>query len=414
MPDSMPSTPDEVLATGDPGDETARRYRYQWTYAGITCCLVLDETEDTVEVFCEHHEDVLLKHADGTFSGLQIKTRASDQDFWKAGEEPVIKSFARFAQLEADFPGQFRRFRFLTNHPLFAGKNGQDICHLLALINAAASAVGLPRIVTTFLSKIAKAAGCSEDVAFVALQKSEARDDLPKLADITSRLLQTLPDVWSRASECPYPTLLRTARALVHECQEASSLAHEDVLPAYISARANPLESELAARLAGKRITAERILRILDQAFDQVAPLDADPDLLIDPGVGSSDLLLKKLDAGDFSVVSRNSAKDLRDRADYLGIAWTKKYGRTVGLQRYGHVRSLVLSDAARAFEDSKREDTTFGLEMLSRLRARFKQRRQDGSQLYDSSDEHLEGFAYSLTSECKVIWSADRPWENE
>jgi hypothetical protein len=77
-------------------------------------------------------------------------------------------------------------------------------------------------------------------------------------------------------------------------------------------------------------------------------------------------------------------------------------------------VRSLVLSDAAGAFEHSKREDAKFGVEMLSDLRQRFKQRRQEGSQLYDSSDEHLEGFAYALTSECKVLWSTDRPWENE
>lgn len=142
MSDSLPPTlpPDLVLATGDPGDETARRYRYQWTYAAISCCLMLDDTQDTIEVFCEHHEDVLLKHADSTFSGLQIKTRASDQELWKTGDEAFTKSCARFAKLEADFPGQFRQFKFLTNHPLHAAKNNQDICHVLAIIKAATSA----------------------------------------------------------------------------------------------------------------------------------------------------------------------------------------------------------------------------------------------------------------------------------
>ncbi len=55
---TIPS-PDTVLGTGDPGDETARRYRYQWTYAAIVCCILLDDTEDAEEVFCEHHEDVV-------------------------------------------------------------------------------------------------------------------------------------------------------------------------------------------------------------------------------------------------------------------------------------------------------------------------------------------------------------------
>jgi hypothetical protein len=177
---------------------------------------------------------------------------------------------------------------------------------------------------------------------------------------------------------------------------------------------ADPVNTELSARLAGKRIDRDRMLRVLDQGLDELANLDSEPDLLIDPGTGDSDLLQKKLDAGGFSAVSRNSAEDLRDKADYLGLVWTKKHGRIPGLQRYAHVRSLVLSDAAGAFEHSKREDAKFGIEMLSDLRGRFKERRQEGSQLYDSSDEHLEGFAYALTSECKVLWSTDRPWENE
>jgi hypothetical protein len=201
---------------------------------------------------------------------------------------------------------------------------------------------------------------------------------------------------------------------LVQECQEASSLAHEDVLPAYLGAIADPEQTELLARLAGKRIDQDRVLRILNQGLDELAPLDAHPDVLIAPGAGNSDLLQKKLDAGGFSAVSRTSAEDLRDKADYLGIVWTKKHGRTAGLQRYAHVRSLVLSDAAWAFEHSKRADALFGLQMLSDLRARFKVRRDGGSQLYDSTYEHLEGFSYSLTSECKVVWSIDRPWENQ
>ena len=122
--------------------------------------------------------------------------------------------------------------------------------------------------------------------------------------------------------------------------------------------------------------------------------------------------MLKKLDAGGFSAVSRNSAEDLRDKADYLGIVWTKKLGRTKGLERYDHVRSVALSDAARAFELAKLEGQKFGPAMREELRQRFQQRRANGEQLFDCSDEHLEGIAYSLTAQCQVQWSIDRPWE--
>lgn len=61
---------------------------------------------------------------------------------------------------------------------------------------------------------------------------------------------------------------------------------------------------------------------------------------------------MKKVDAGGFSVLSRTSAVDLRDKADYLALTWMQKYGDDEGLKRYDHVRSIVLRDAASAMEE--------------------------------------------------------------
>lgn len=414
MADLTVPSPDTVPATGDPGDDTARRYRYQWTYAAIVCCMLLDEAEDVIEVFCEHHEDVLIKHIDGTFSGLQIKTRDSDQGVWKASDDAARGSCVRFAKIEAAFPGRFRAFRFLTNHPLYAAGNGKDLCYVLHTIRAVASETKLSRPVARFLTHIASEAGCTTEVAIAALAKTSASDDLPKLPDIEMRLVTALTGVWTRAADCSHASVVRAARSLVSECGRASSLAHQDVLPAYLPATGDPPGKELAARLEGKRIAQARVLNVLDFGLNETAPLDGEPESCVEPGTGATDLLLRKLHAGGFSAVSRNSAKDLRDKADYLGIVWTKKHGRTSGLQRYGHVRSLVLSDAARAYEARRNAGHPFGLQMLSELRSRFQHRRTEGSQLYECSNEHLEGFAYSLTSECKVQWSLDRPWEAE
>jgi len=376
--------------------------------------MLLDDTEAVAEVFCEHHEDVLVKHIDGTFSGLQVKTRLSNQEVWKTSDEAVRDACARFSKLEANFPGRFRAFRFLTNHPLYAATNGQDLRYVLPTVRNVIAVSDLPRPVATFLTRVAKKADCTEEVAFTALSKTDATDDLPKLADIEVRLVATLTEVWIRAADCTYPVVVKAARHLAWECGRASSLTHQDVLPAYLPATANPEETELATRLAAKRLDRSRILEILDHGFNETAPLDGDTEACTEPGSGATDLLLQKLDVGGFSAVSRNSALDLRDKADYLGIVWTRKYGRDLGLQRYGHVRSLVLSDAARAFETAKSEEDPFGIQMLSELRSRFQRRRMEGSQLYECSNEHLEGFAYSLTSQCQVDWSLDRPWESE
>ena len=60
MTEPLVPDPASVPAAGDPGDDIGRRFRYQWTYTAAVCCLLLDDQEDVVEVFCEHHEDVLI------------------------------------------------------------------------------------------------------------------------------------------------------------------------------------------------------------------------------------------------------------------------------------------------------------------------------------------------------------------
>ena len=414
IPNSQATSPDLSLSENDPGDDTSRRYRYQWAYSAIISCMLLDDTQDVLEVFCEHHEDILVMNSERLFTGIQIKTRASDQEVWKSNDQAVQNSFARFVSLEEQFPGKFCAFRFLTNHPLHSKKNGQDLRHVLQLIRSTKNLHELSGPGLTFLQKVAKKAACSENLAFVALSKTNADDNLPKFSDINSRLIDTLTSIWPVAKDCSYDVVKRSAVALFEQCGRASSLSHAEILPAYIPASITPTETEVRARIDGKRITKERLIRILNNGLDETAPLHCDPEFLHELGSGENNLLRQKLDAGGFSAVTLNSAEDLRNKADYIGITWTKKFGRVEGLQRHGHIRSIVLSDSATAFEKTKTQTQPFGNKMLNELRNRFSQRRKNGTELYTCTDEHLEGFAYSLTSECKVQWSIKSPWKDE
>jgi len=406
--------PDMIQDTADKGDETARRYRYQWYYAAISCCSLLDDSLDISEVFCEQHEDILLKHEDGTFTGLQVKTRATDQPAWRTSDEPVKKSCARFISLEEKFPDKFRAFRFLTNHPLHSTGNGADLAYVLSEISKAKDIDEVTGVSRKFLKTVARQASCELNIAFKALKKTTAGDSLPKLADVLMRLVNTLVIVWPDASNCSFDNVVQVARELIEECGRASSIAHEETLPSYIPIVTGEVEIKVKALIENKRIDKEGLLSTLESGLNQVALLDNDPDMLWDPSSGTTELLKKKLTAGGFSVVSLNSAEDLRNKADYLGISWTQKYGRVPGLQKYDHLRSLVLRDCATAFEESKSGEVHFGNDMLSELHTLFAQRRSEKAQLFDCSNEHLEGVAFSLTSECKVQWSIDSPWEED
>ncbi|WP_343742428.1 dsDNA nuclease domain-containing protein [Herbaspirillum huttiense] len=411
------ASPEHVLAQNDPGDESVRRFRFQWTWAAIACCALLDKTQKITEIFCEHHEDILVKHDDGKFAGLQVKTREAGQQAWLTTDEAVRTSCARFCKLEEDYPGYFVAFRFLTNHPIRAGKTGKDIKHVLSEIaKTKDTGDALPKVAQAFVKTIARIAKCDEQLARRALQKATADDSLPKIADVEMRLISTLvgDGLWTRAAELAHATVARAARHLAEACGRASSLAHKDVLPGYLPITPAPIEAEMLARIEGKRIDTIKLLSVLEEGISSTLPLDGHPEQLPELGKGSPELLRAKLDAGGFSAISLNSAADLRDKADYLGLTWTKKFGKELGLQRYSHIRSVVLADAASAFEATKLPGKPMGISMLDQLRVRFHKRRRDNVQLYECSDEHLEGVAYSLTAECKVQWSVETPWERK
>lgn len=412
MTDASSPSPEHTVARDDPGDETARRYRYQWTWAALACCALLDETEDVQEVFCEHHEDVLLKHRDGAFTGHQVKTRDDDQPPWRANDKAVVTACARFTKLDSEYPGRFRRFCFLTNHPLHSADNGHSLPYLLGSIREAAAVGDLPPVVAKWVQRIAREASVTPEVAFGALSKTVATADLPKLRDAVMRLIDAIVQCWAPAAEGRHATVTAVAQALIDECGRASSLDHDQLLPGYVVATKDVV-AELAARIEGKRMTLARVQRILEQGCDSVATLSGDAAGYAQPGDGSTELLHRKLDAGGFGMVSRNSADDLRDKADYLGIVWTKKYGHNQGLRRYEHIRSVVLADAGRAYDATQTQADGFGPAMREDLRRRLHERRTSGDQLFDATDDHLEGVAFSLTAQCKVVWSLARPWES-
>ena len=413
MPGHASSSHENSVTPDDTGAETASRYRFQYVCAAILCCALFDDTEDVEDVYCEHHEDVLTRHTDGTFSGYQIKTRDTTQFAWRTRDPGVWGALQRFVRLEDEHSASFRSYHLLTNHYFHVAKTATSLPYVLEQVRRFHTFDQLPKPVKKVLCDLATATATCEEVALRTLRKTTASSELPKLRDALTRLIQTLVECWNGASECTHEVIQKAAQGLVDECARASALDHRHFLPAYAPAILQSMPDNLA-RLEGKRMSLERVERALRDGMDSTAPLVGLPASELSLGKGRSDLLRVKLDAGGFTVVSCNSAEDLRTKADYLAIASVNRLGQAKGLQRYEHMRSLVLSDASRALESVKRDNVKFGPIMREALRRRFEDRRAKSELLYDYSDEHMEGLAYSLTAQCKVHWSVERPWEGK
>ncbi len=104
-----------TTASGDPGDETERNFRYQHQYGVVLLAAVRRGTLKYVALYCEHHEDFLAERPDGLFDGYQIKTSRPENGAWTLTSAALTKSIGRFIDLMTAFPGQLGMFVFVSN-----------------------------------------------------------------------------------------------------------------------------------------------------------------------------------------------------------------------------------------------------------------------------------------------------------
>lgn len=408
MTERSPQSPATSLARGDPGDETGRRYRYQYQYTASLACALLTDTEEAVEVFCEHHEDVLVKYRSGTFAGIQVKTRQLGSEPWRATDADVLAALAKFVRTDTQFSQHFEKFILATNHQFFLGKkNGKNLSHLLELACSLDGA--LPTgILGTFVTKIATASGCSAADVIRTLKKTSCDHDLPKFRDSVSSLCEHIRSSCDLCTDAPYPELQRAADSLTDEIAQAATLEHEQALPLYMALRSDTLQHLETARIDGKRVTRDRVLDVLQRALRESPVLlvpadDASPTPL--PDLNSK--LARKLNAGGLSATSIHAARDCWSSALKRQLDWNSKLGEERALQQHRHLKALVLNEAAAAHEATITTAAASGRAMLEELRRRLRERRTLGdAALFGSLDEHLLGYAYMLTEECKVWWS--------
>jgi hypothetical protein len=274
-------TPESILSNDDPGDDTQRRFRYQATYAAIVALSLLDEKSEFDYIFCEQHEDVLVKRKDGTFIGIQLKTRDRKEPY-KAGDPEIIKSINGFIKLENQFPGCFLHYVLATNNGFWhEKKNSSNLPYLLELAQSIINEedVTYRQCLSTFAEKLSKKLSANEEtsnllvlnadqtisnLALSVLSKVKTSGDLPGLDDIEQRLIKEIadcPDIGHRR----YNELQKLAKTLVNEMLRAASLANSSPHPLHFYLLTDPVAHRTNATIQGKRITKEKIQQILQE-----------------------------------------------------------------------------------------------------------------------------------------------------
>lgn len=418
-----------------------RRLRYQAIRAVMLALSLLDAEAESEEVFCEHHEDVVIKKRNSRFIGEQVKTKLDEGGPLRAIDEEVAKSIRRFVSLERRHGCFFDGYVLGSNAGFWdEDKTTSSLPHLLKITSEAADG-SAPKKVVDYLKKLfpkpritkkakaqpapatnpgdGSASGNGQPMdplkeweESIELGKAVFRklraETLPSLRDMKSALIDMLPK-FQEVGDRLYSELDTIADALIADALKAAALPNESARDRYLAVFDNPEQIRTNEVLAGKRITRERLLVIIRQTLPATPDLCTSDHFSVEQLPRGMTTLEKKMAAGGLSIGNIGLAKDQKASTEYLLLQWLHRNGKAATDKRYQHLRTLVRSECQEAFDKTKTDGHAFGPAMLEEVRTRLRDRHQtEEASLFGCKYEHLLGMAGVLTEDCTLWWSEE------
>jgi hypothetical protein len=395
-------TPVTQLPAHDYGAETIRNYRYEFAYAVVLLVGAAAKNNAYTAVWCEQEDDVLAQITEKIFDGFQVKTREPELGAWECLDEPFVKAVKGFLALDGKYPGQMRRFHFVSNTECLESdaKGKKHLCPK----RLAASAVGCKAYTEMaeteakgFKSLLAKTGG-SASALFSVLQrlgfvKAPSRESF--IAELAQNHLRQLE--WCRLHQAKLETIVR---GLMEMVETASSLASQD--PARHQPSGN---GALNPQLLAKRITVEEfILRSRELANPHFRYL---PSLTTSPlAKASKDLktFQTKLHQGGLDDYADSMRSQLLSSESVLLDLVTRGEDGKADLTQ---IENVVKAQCDEARLRAERSPKPYGKQMLIEVQDRLTRvAREEGHKVGKQPYEVLMGMAGLLTESCPVWWS--------
>ncbi|MBW8326830.1 MAG: DUF4297 domain-containing protein [Prolixibacteraceae bacterium] len=399
------SSPDQILSKKDKGDETQNRFRYQNACACFISLNLLSEDRKFNELYCEQHEDILLKLTNDKFSGIQIKTKNLDLTPFDLNDEAIFNSFKRFVEHNINFPDKFESYIFATNAGLLKSdsKGVKEYVEWLKSIDIAALEKS-KKDFGKFTKKIATDLDVSLEVVANALIKVKFREGLPHDGDIDDKISAKLGTI----NECKssYVRVINEiTNKLIKLHNDASSLKIDSD---YAFLSDNP-EKELTKEIIEKkRITLDKLLDIIaaEIKFDKNNLISVPINSTIHSIPKSVKVLERKMDVGNITIDNINLIKDQKYAFEVL-IAEKFYKDQDQTEKDYNHLRQIALSESQISFDETYDNINAFGMQMIKDLRKRIHNRHLNNADTFRGCEiEHIFGLIAILTEECKVWWS--------
>ena len=411
-------SPENTLAKNDPGDDVQKRFRYQAGYAALISLSLLDVPQEYEEIFCEHHEDTLIRKSGNKFIGVQVKTRESGREPFKSDDTQILNTIKRFVEHNINFPGYFEKFVIATDYSFWAD-NKNRTTNLYKMIEVAEEArqdsqIRMHRELKRYVKKICDMINSENSINITATEKDvldvlcmiELQEDLPKFNDLELRIAKSIQDHYD-IGNAEFSDLLSAAKDLINQIQEASSLTHISTKKAYFSLCDNPQQELVDEIITGKRISKTIVETILSKNLSSKTILKSIKDNPISELPKGMNILEFKMARGNISVENINMMKDQKYSTEYLLAQWLSKYNSKKAENQFTHIQSIVKNECLEAYDMLDIKSQPNGTKMLIEVRKRLRERYSNAANLFfDCQYEHLLGIAGILTEMCDIWWS--------
>lgn len=408
----------EEMFAPDAGDETQRRFRYQINYTALKTLQILKSGSDVAAVYCEHLEDLLVQHADGSLTGIQVKSRELDQKPFRSSDASVRNALVRFCVRAARYPGRFRRFILATNFVFYTGDGGEDVRNILTRCrdNPRHNGIGSRDKIVAYLKTLAETAKVSveavaDTLALVGLEERKTGIDQPDVELINA--LGEFPELRGR----PWAELAVVAHGLRSHIWDVSSLgltgfvldAHDAVadLPQHLDqlrAKRKRIDGETMSDLTRPQSDVGELLAIAGFTTRESIP----------PGLGRMEL---KMAAGAISYGDIDEMKDDVSSLESAFLRWKEKYGLAEANKRLAHFQHFAKRAAREAEKAVSPAGAPYGAAMFEALKGQADTIcQQEQKTMFGCRPEHLIGAAGLLSEECRVWWDPSRnlPFEEK
>lgn len=395
------------LNYGDPGDDVQLRFRYQNTYAGIISLMMLEDDTDWVEIFCEHHDDILVKFSDQKFRAIQVKTRDLNYRPFTIEDEAIIKSCTKFVNLEKAYPDQFSGYSIVSNNGF--DKTNPKIClHELKKWIEKADLTEITKSKTKiamFLKEFSKNCECTLDQVILVFKKLKL-SSFCALEDIHMKLVNQIKSskLLNGISESKIEEL---ADLILAKFNKASSLGNEKAIDInyYILGTKNKDDLE-AGIIESKKTSKVELIEWLKTHKEQPVTIKLkDRKKLADIPDGHRKMVVK-MDEGNIDSQNIDIMKDLKYSFEQHALSWLHK-DITLAEEKYSQLSILTENLCKEIYDELKIATSQDGQEMLVKVRKAIKERLQTDKEIFlDCDYEHLLGLVGVLTESCKIWWS--------